>query len=131
MMKNIFSLAFILALGLGVAGCNTVGKALPPNDEVLVYPLSYDLAYLRTMEALDAVDHWQLEETDKEMGIIKVRDTNYSSLDDADLRVITFLIKRVNRGTTSVSIDPASQKVYGGAELIRAVSAALAREVKP
>jgi len=120
----------VLALGLMAAGCNTVGEVLPPNDEVLIYPLSYDLTYLRTMEALDGQGHWQLEETDKEKGLISVRDTNYSRLDDADLRTITFAIKRVDRGTTSVSIDPESQKVFGGAELMKAVGAALAREIK-
>jgi len=128
---NRFSKFFlILILGLGLAGCNTVGKVLPPNDEVLVYKLPYDLTYLRTMEALDGKGAWQLEETDKERGIISVRDTNYSSLDDSDLRVITFIVKRVDRGTTSVSIEPESQKVFGGKKLLDSVGEALGREVK-
>ena len=129
-MKIFYRLAFVLAFGLIVVGCNTVGEVLPPNDEVLIYPLPYDLTYLRTMEALDGQGHWQLEETDKEKGTISVRDTNYSRLDDADLRAITFVVKRVDRGTTSVSIDPASQKVFGGAELMKAIGTALAREIK-
>ena len=129
-MKIFSRLMVIFAFALMLAGCNTVGEVLPPNDEVLVYPLPYDLTYLRTMEALDGQGHWQLEETDKEKGLISVRDTNYSRLDDADLRVITFTVKRVDRGTTSVSIDPKSQKVFGGAELMKAVGAALSREIK-
>ena len=129
-MKSFFRIALILVLALSFAGCNTVGKVLPPNDEVLIYKLPYDLTYLRTMETLDSRDHWQLDDTDKEKGIISVRDTNYSRLDDADLRVITFVVKRVDRETTSVSIDPDSQKVAGGAGLIKAVGAALAREIK-
>ena len=127
---KLFSIALLLVLVFGFSACNTVGEVLPPNDEVLVFPLAYDLTYLRTMETLDATGHWQLEETDKEKGTLSVRDTNYSRLDDADLRVITFWVKRVDRGTTSVSIDPASQKVYGGKELLDAIGAALGREVK-
>jgi MFS superfamily sulfate permease-like transporter len=129
-MKLFSKIVLILVLGFGLAGCNTVGELLPPNDEVLVYKLPYDLTYLRTMEALDGHDSWQLEETDKEKGTLSVRDTNYSRLDDSDLRVITFWVKRVDSGTTSVSIDPASQKVYGGKKLLEVIGGALGREVK-
>lgn len=128
-MKSFSMIALVLMLGLGFAGCNTVGEVLPPNDEVLIYKLPYDLTYLRTMEALDS-GTWQLDDTDKERGIITVRDTDYSRLDDSDLRVITFLVKRVDRETTSVSIDPKSQKIYGGKQLLEAVGAALGREIK-
>ena len=129
-MKLFSGIVLVLILSFGFSACNTVGKVLPPNDEVLIYPLPYDLTYLRTMEALDGQGHWQLEETDKEKGTLGVRDTNYSRLDDSDLRDITFLVRRVDRGTTSVSIDPKSQKVFGGAELMKAIDAALSREIK-
>jgi len=128
---NFFSkLVLILMLGWGLVGCNTVGEVLPPNDEVLIFKLPYDLTYLRTMEALDGKGYWQLEETDKEKGIISVRDTNYSRLDDSDLRVITFWVKRVDRGTTSVAIEPKSQKVFGGQKLLDAIGEVLGRESK-
>jgi hypothetical protein len=71
-----------------------------------------------------------LDSTDKEKGTLTVRDTNFSRLDDSDLRNITFLVKRVDRDTTSVSIEPGSQKVYGGDELIKAIGTALSREIK-
>jgi hypothetical protein len=129
-MKLFSKFVLILILGLGLAGCNTVGEVLPPNDEVLVYKLPYDLTYLRTLEALNSVGTWQLEETDKERGMISVRDTNYSRLDDSDLRVITFVIKRVDLETTSVSIDPKSQKVFGGKKLLEVIGRALGCENK-
>ncbi len=129
-MKNMLAVLSVLILSLGLVGCNTVGEVLPPNDQVLVYKLPYDLTYLRTLDALDSVGTWELEETDKERGLITVRDTNYSRLDDSDLRTVTFLVKRVDRETTSVSIDPDSQKVYGGQKLLDAVSEALGREIK-
>ncbi len=128
---NYFSkFVLVLMLGLGLAGCNTVGEVLPPNDEVLVYKLPYDLTYLRTMEALDTQGNWQLEETDKEKGTLSVRDMNYSRLDDSDLRVIVFVVKRVDRGTSSVSIDTKSQKVFGGKKLLAAIGESLGREIK-
>ncbi|MFH1799771.1 MAG: hypothetical protein ABH891_02825 [Candidatus Omnitrophota bacterium] len=129
-MNDFSKFVLILILGLGLAGCNTVGEVLPPNDEVLVYKLPYDLTYLRAMDALNIVENWQLEETDKEAGLIRVRDMNYSRLDDSDLRVITFVVKRVDRETTSVSIDPKSQKVFGGKKLLEAIGGALGREIK-
>jgi MFS superfamily sulfate permease-like transporter len=131
-MNHFSKFVLMLILGLGLAGCNTVGKVLPPNDEVLVYKLPYDLTYLRTLDAMNSIstENWQLEETDKEKGIISVRDMNYSRLDDSDLRVITFLVKRVDRETTSVSIDPKSQKVFGGKKLLETIGGALGREIK-
>ncbi len=128
---NYFSkFVLILMLGLGLAGCNTVGEVLPPNDEVLVYKLPYDLTYLRTLETLNSIKDWQLEETDKEQGTIRVRNIDYSRLDDSDLRIITFMIKRVDRETTSVSIEEKSQKIFGGKKLLEAISEALGREIK-
>lgn len=128
---NYFSkFIFVLILGLAFVGCNTIGEVLPPNDEVLTYKLPYDLTYLRTLEVLNSVGGWQLEETDKERGLIVVRDMQYSRLDDSDLRVITFVVKRVDYETTSVSIDKKSQKVFGGKKFLEIIGAALGREVK-
>ena len=128
---NYFSkFILILILSLSFAGCNTVREVLPPNDQVLIYKLPYDLTYLRTLDALNSVGGWDLQETDKEQGMICVRNTNYSNLSDSDQRAINFLVKRVDRGTTSVSIDPKSQKVIGGKKLLDAVGEALGREIK-
>ena len=129
-MNYFFKGLLVLMLSLSFTGCNSVGKVLAPNDQVLIYKLPYDLTYLRTMEALNSVGTWELEETDKEKGILSVRDTNYSRLDDSDLRVITFVVKRVDRETTSVTIDPKSQKVFGGKKLLEIVGEALGREIR-
>ena len=129
-MKNILTAMLVLILGLGLAGCNTVREVLPPNDEVLVYKLPYDLTYLRTMDALNSVGNWDLQETDKEQGLISMRNTNYSNLSDSDQRVINFVVKRVDRGTTSVSIDPKSRKVIGGKKLLEVIGEALGREIQ-
>ena len=130
-MKRFSAIVLILILGVGLTGCNTARrKVVPPCDQVLVYKLAFDLTYLRALEALGSQGSWQYEETDKEKGLISVRDMNYSSLDDSDVRVISFVVKRVDRETTSVALTPKSRQVYGGAGLMKAVDEALRREIK-
>lgn len=121
----------ILILSLGLVSCNTARKkVVPPYDQVHVFKLPYDLAYLRTLEALDLQGSWEIEETDKEKGMISVRDMNYNTLDDSDIRVIYFMVKRLDRETTTVALDPKSRQVYGGAGLMKAVDETLRRAVK-
>ena len=129
-MKRYSKLVLVLILGLSLVGCNTVGKMFPPNDAVLVYKLPYDRTFLKVVEAVDGRGNWVLTTTDMDKGSISIRDTNYSRLDDADLRVITFIVKRVDRNTTSVFIEPKSQQVYGGDKLLTAIRATLDRESK-
>lgn len=129
-MTHLGRFFLVLFLGVALTGCNTVSKVLPPNDETMVYPLPYDLTYLRTLEALNAQPDWDLEETEMAKGIIGVRNTNYSNLDDADTRVITFTVKRLDAKSTSVSILPKSQHVPGGDTLLAAIGERLGREVE-
>lgn len=126
--KRAILLAFILVLGL--SGCTSVGKVMPANDRVLLYPLPYDLTYLRTLEALDSQKDWELQETEKEEGLIRVRNMNYSRLDDSDKCVIAFAVKRVDFGKTSVSIQPKDQHVPGGDQLLTVIGEYLAREIR-
>lgn len=111
------------------AGCANKKPLLPAHDEVLVYKLPYDLTYLRTIDALQSVQDWDLEITDKENGWIRVRNTNYSQFNDADTRVITFMITRLAVGQTSVEIRKEDQQVLGGGELMKAISRELSQEV--
>lgn len=130
-VKPIRAFFSVLILGIALTGCNTVSKVLPPNDETLIYKLPYDETYLRTLEALDSQPHWNLEETEMSKGTIQVRNTNYSNLDDADSRVITFIVKRVDVETTSVSILPGKdQHVPGGDSLLKTIGERLGRETK-
>ena len=120
----------IMVAGLSLTGCLTTGeKIFPVHDEVLIYNLPYDLTYLRTLEALENVNDWELEETEKEKGIITVRNIAFSRLDDADKRSATVLIKRVSRNETSVTLAPQSQRVVGGDELLKRISQFLTREL--
>ena len=126
MNKKALFIAFFAVMA--AAGCaSQKEKILPVHDEVLIYPLSYDVTYLRTIEALESVDSWELEETEKEKGSIRVRNINFSSFDDADKRIVDFMVKRVDRNKTSVELAPASQRVLGGIELLKKVAAYLNR----
>lgn len=111
-------------------GCSSVADTiLPTNDEVLIYELPFDLTFLRTMEALDSHPDWELEETEKEKGIIRVRNIAFSSLIDADQRLISFSVKRIGREETSISIVVYSQHVFGGDDLLALVADELSKEL--
>ncbi|MCM8775191.1 MAG: hypothetical protein NC930_02385 [Candidatus Omnitrophica bacterium] len=130
--KNTGSL-LIPAMLLLCVGCasyrDVTDKIVPIHDEVLVYELPFDLVYLRTLEALELVDGWELEETEKEKGLIRVRNINFSSFADADKRIATFLVKRISREQTSVELAPESQQVIGVDKLLKSVSTQMAREL--
>ena len=129
-MKGFKSCAIaVILLGFTFSGCAVDKKILPAHDEVLIYQLPYDLAYLRTMEALESLPDWELEETEKEKGTIQVRNMNYSALFDADKRVAVFLVKRLGRNETSVEIAPQTQTVIGGDKLLERVAQYLSREL--
>lgn len=114
-------------LGLG---CNhTQNVLLPLHKEVLVYPLPMDLTYLRTLDAVQKHKDWELDTTDKEKGIINIRNMRYSSFVDADLRRISILLKRVGPHKTSVQLAPESQAVFGGDEILKLIKQYLSREV--
>ncbi|HTL46654.1 MAG TPA: hypothetical protein VL688_01190 [Verrucomicrobiae bacterium] len=126
MIKKTLILVFAVAL----AGCaSTKDKLLPAHDEVLIYQLPFDLTYLRTLEAVENVGGWELEETEKEKGLIKVRNIDFGSFEDADIRTATLLITRMNRNETSVSLAEYSQHVKDGDVLLKRISQYLSREV--
>jgi len=102
--------AAILVMVFVVGGCSWNEKLLPNHDEILVYNLPFDLTYLRTLEALETLDDWELNELEKEKGIISVRNLAYGQFGDADKRVANFLVKRVSREQTSVQLAPESQR---------------------
>lgn len=126
-----FKFFYVIMLGLGISltGCAANTKVLPQHDEVLQFDLPYDLTYLRAMEAVERVEGWELQATEKEKGLLIVRNINYSSLDDADQRTATFVVKRVAARKTSVELAPYSQRVIGGDDLLERISQYLNREV--
>ena len=127
----------ILGIVVGCAvffmtGCATKlqnNKGLPKHDEVLIYKLPYDLTYLRTVEALEHANGWELEETEKEKGTITVRNLNYERLDDSDRRVATFVLKRLSRQETSIELAPESRQVVEGGKLFDKIAEFVSKEL--
>lgn len=123
---NQFSIkhVFISVLMLTLAGCTSIQKSpvYPAHDETLIYKLPYDLTFLRALDALSNIPGWELDLTEKEKGLIRVRNLDWTKLDDSDTRVITFLVRRVSRTETSVQIAPESQHILGGGDLMKRIN---------
>ncbi len=114
---------WMLCLGIMTVGCRTTDKMIAvPHDQVLIYALPYDLVYLKTMDALQDHDDWEIEITEKESGVIRVYNTAYGKPNDADERTITFLVKRISRGETSIQIAPDDQRIPGGDSLLKLIA---------
>jgi hypothetical protein len=121
----------ILMIGAALPGCAKDRKPLlPVHDEVLVYQLPYDLTYLRTLDALNSVHGWDLEVTDKEKGLIRVRNVDYTGFDNSDQRTADFVLKRLNSDETSIELARNSQQILGAGDLLKAVSIQLNREAQ-
>ena len=107
-----WSLVYVFIMGLALfSGCALFGdrvEDVPPRERVLLFDRPFDVTYLRTLEALNTFPGWVLEQTDKEKGLIVLRNRQYSHLFDKDKMAARFLLKRVNRQQTSVELDPSS-----------------------
>ena len=123
------SFLMLLVMTSGFYGCREKSSLLPSWDEVLVYPLPYDLTYLRTMEAADSHPDWELDYTEKGTGMIKIHNQRYSSFADADLRYATLIVKRLEYNKSSVEFAPNSRAVVGGDEILKLIKKALSDEV--
>ncbi len=128
-LKKIFLLSLLGLLPVFFNACVNKPPILPPHDEILVYSLPFDLVFLRTLEAVENVSDWELLETEKEKGIIVARNVHYTSFDDAEKRKAELLITRLDRGQTTVQLAPRSQRVIGGAELMKKISERVSREL--
>ena len=129
MRKKLPSFLVLLVVVLGSLSCREKSSLLPAHDEVLVYPLPYDLVYLRIMEAVDSHADWELDYTEKENGIIRIHNQRYSSFADADLRYAKLIVKRLSHNKSSVEFAPESQAIVGGDEIFSLIKQSLSEEV--
>lgn len=116
-MKRIQTL-FLFAFLISVLGGCAATKDVPKYDQVLVYDEPFDYTFLKTMEALNTIKGWTLEETDKTKGVIILRNTEYGHIFDHDKWIVRFNLVSLGRKKTSISIDPASQHNVKGGELL-------------
>ena len=122
-------LSVIMVLSFVATGCSLHEEILPNHDEVLIFDLAYDLTYLRTFEALETLDDWEIEGTEKGKGIIWVGNIAYGKFGDADKRLATIYIQRLNRDQTTVQLAPESRRVLGGGMLLERISEFLSKQM--
>lgn len=115
------SLLIVLMIAGLTAGCKTWHsevKEVPPFERTLVFDRPYDVTFLKTMEALNTFPDWLLQETNKEQGLIVLRNQQYGHVFDRDKGIARFMLRRVNRKQTSVTLDPSSQEMGKGEFLL-------------
>ena len=103
-----------------ISGCSSL-KDYPRYDQVLIYNQPYDYTFLRTLEALNSVPGWVIEETDEVKGVIVLRNTQYGNLFDRDKWLARFQLTRMGRRQTSVALDPSSQRIAKGGNLLKRI----------
>jgi len=130
-MKIQSPLAATLAICVlfALSSCAAKDIVYPTNDEVLTYQLPFDLTFLRTFEAVEQLNDWMPEDTEKEKGLLNIRNVNYSRFADSDKRQITILVERVDRATTVVRLAPESIHVIGGEQVLEIIKKHLDHEV--
>ena len=128
-MRSFKSLnVLILVFGIFFTGCAGRPQLVPRHNQVLTFNLPYDLTYLRVEESLERIEGWEVEMTEKEKGVIVIRNINYSAFDDEDKRSATFWVKRVGPKETSVRLAPQSERVVGGGTLMDHISDYIKRQ---
>jgi hypothetical protein len=127
-----FYFLLIAMIFAATAGCkSSIQKSIiyPANDEILRYNLPYDLTFLRVLEAMGSMEGWDLEITEKEKGMIAVRNMDWTRPDDSDRRVIKVLVKRESRDITTVEIEPRSRHILGGGAILKRIEQYVSREL--
>jgi hypothetical protein len=115
-----FTCLMISLISVSAFGC-TATYDKPVYDQEVVFEQPYDFTFLRVIEALNTMNGWILEETDKEAGLMVVRNREYGHIFDRDKGVVTFLVKRLSRTKTSIMVAPESQREPGAGDLLRRI----------
>ena len=125
MKKQFYPVAFSFILLVVLNGCSSL-RDFPAYDQVLTYNRPYDFTFLKTMEALNTFPDWILEETDKNKGLIVLRNINYGNVTDRDKWEARFIVKSLGRNQTSVALEPDSQHSVQGGELLKRIDQVMA-----
>ncbi len=121
-LTGIYLLAFFCA-----GGCGSTPKYLPveqipaSNFDEIHIGKPYDLVYLNTFDAVNVLPNWVPDKTLKDDGLIRLQNTQFSRLNDADNRVIHIRLRRDAARQTSVFLDPESRRVIGADEVLAAI----------
>lgn len=125
------SILIVLVMAGLTTGCKTWHsevKEVPPFERTLVFDRPFDVTYLKTLEALNTFPDWLLLQTNKEQGLIVLRNQQYGHVFDRDKGIARFIIRRVNRKQTSVELDPSSQEMGKGELLLEQIKQMVGRQ---
>ena len=125
MKKDYFLVVLSFIFLAFLNGCSSL-KDFPAYDQVLVYDRPYDYTFLKTFEALNTFHDWTIEETDKNKGLIAMRNTQYGHIFDRDKLVARFIVKSLGRRQTSVALEPSSQHLVQGGDLLKRIDQVMA-----
>ncbi|MBI4971560.1 MAG: hypothetical protein HZC17_06960 [Candidatus Omnitrophica bacterium] len=94
----------------------------------MIFHKAVDLTYLRVLDAVLNTPNWNLYESDKREGIIRVYNMKYMDpYGPLDQRIATFYVKRLSRTRTAVELDSASQTLIGVDDLMKSIKEAMNR----
>lgn len=113
--KGLVSFFVIVAF---LTGCNVFNESII-HDELFSYDVSYDVAYLKVMDAIEVDKNWTIAFTDMRKGIVKAK-ANEFSRDD----VVEILIKSAGRDKATVELAVDSQRVFGVEGLLKSIDKA-------
>lgn len=127
-MKSKVAFLGVLFFVLGFVACAgktpyylPFGKIPAANSQEIHIAKAYDFVFLNTFDAIGTLPNWVPDKTRKDEGLIHVRNTQYSRLDDSDLRMISIRIRRNDAQQTSVFLEPESRRVIGADEVLDAI----------
>ncbi|OGW77212.1 MAG: hypothetical protein A3J52_00795 [Omnitrophica bacterium RIFCSPHIGHO2_02_FULL_49_9] len=112
----------VLLLSVSLTSCISFRTDYPRYDQVLTYDRPYDYTYLKALEALNTFPEWTLELTDKDEGLLILRNREYGHLFDRDKQVARIRVRRVSTHQTSVALDPDSQRIPKGGEFLKRIN---------
>jgi|GEM_PF-2882129 len=123
--KSLTSVTFLWAFLL--MACASPSHFLPiekipaGNSEEIHISKSYDFVFLSVFDAVNASDHWAPSQTLKDEGLIRLRNTQFSKIDDSSARAVDVRIRRDSLTQTSVFLDQDSRRVIGADEVLNAI----------
>lgn len=130
-MKRWILSAFVCVVLVNMAGCGTFKRNFAddtkPAERELVYDRALDYTYQVVLDAVNETGTWNLYETDKTAGKIRVFDSRYKELFNPDDRVVTIFVKPLARRKTVVSLAKDSISKFRAAEVLDAIEARMSR----
>ena len=122
-LSVLLSLIFCFALS-GCAGKSNylLPDQVPPgNSQEVLVEQPYDFVYLAVFDTVNDLTEWAPDKTLQTEGLIRLRNTQFSRLDDSDRRFVQIRIRRDGQFQTSVFLEPESRNIIGASDVLDAI----------